>query len=107
MELYLPLAFPGSNLLSGEIWQSVKIMNATVEIKLNEEQQAVLERVARLRKVSLPLVLKSAVDEFIERLEDEELLATSDRQAQQKAYKEEDAVALVRAWRQKNYPEKA
>ena len=52
-------------------------MSIAVEIQLNEQQQAALERVARRRKVSLPHVLKSAVDDFIERLEDEELLESS------------------------------
>ena len=81
-------------------------MSTAVEISLNEQQQTALERAARRRKVPLPRVLESAVDEFIERLEDEELLESSDRQAQRKAYKEEDAVELVRAWRRRNYPAK-
>jgi predicted transcriptional regulator len=82
-------------------------MSTTIEIKLNTQQQAALERVARRRNITLPRVLKSAVDEFIERIEDEEFLESSDREAQRKNYKEEDAVELVRAWRRKNYPEKA
>ena len=57
--------------------------------------------------VSLPRVLKNAVDDFIERLEGEELLESSERQAQRKSWQEEDAVGLVCAWRRKNYPEKA
>ncbi len=82
-------------------------MSIAVEIQLNEQQQAALERVARRRKVSLHRVLKSAVDDFIERLEEEELLESSERQAQRKPWQEEDAVELVRAWRRRNYPEKA
>ena len=45
-------------------------MSIAVEIQLNKQQQAALERVARRRKVSLPRALKSAVDDFIERLEE-------------------------------------
>lgn len=82
-------------------------MSIAVEIQLNEQQQAALERVARRRKVSLHRVLKSAVDDFIERLEEEELLESSERQAQRKPWQEKDAVELVRAWRRRNYPEKA
>jgi hypothetical protein len=41
------------------------------------------------------------VDDFIARLEEEELLESSARQAQRKPWQEEDAVALVRAWRRK------
>jgi predicted transcriptional regulator len=82
-------------------------MSIAVEIQLNKQQQAALERVARRRKVSLPRVLKSAVDDFIERLAEEELLESSEQQAQRKPWQEEDAVELVRAWRRRNYPEKA
>lgn len=82
-------------------------MSTVVEIKLNEHEHSVLERAARLRNISLPRVLKSAVNEYITQLEDEELQESSDQQAQRKDYTEEDAVELVRAWRQKNYPEKA
>lgn len=81
-------------------------MSIAVEIKLNEQERDALERAARQRKVSLPRVLESAVKEFIERLDDEELLESSARQAQRKAHKEEDAVELVREWRRRNYPEK-
>lgn len=82
-------------------------MSTVVEIELNSHQHSALERAARLRNISLPRVLESFVDEYIERLEDEELLESSDQQAQRKDYAEEDAVELVRAWRRKNYPEKA
>jgi predicted transcriptional regulator len=80
---------------------SLSQMSFAVEIQLNEQQQVALERVARRRKVSLPRVLKNAVDDFIARLEEEELLESSARQAQRKPWQEEDAVALVRAWRRK------
>jgi hypothetical protein len=86
---------------------SLSQMSFAVEIQFNEQQQVALEGVARHRKVSLPRVLKSAVDDFIARLEEEELLESSARQAQHKPWQEEDAVELVRAWRRKNYPEKA
>jgi hypothetical protein len=85
--------------------QTGESMSAPIEIVLNERQQAALERVARRRKVSLPRVLKSAVEEFIERMEDEEFLELSDREARRKGDREEDAVGLVRAWRRGNYPE--
>ncbi len=82
-------------------------MSTAIEIQLDERQQAALERVAQQRKVSLRRVLKRAVDEFIERLADEELIESTARLAQRTGYREEDAVELVREWRRKNYPEKA
>ncbi len=82
-------------------------MSTAIEIQLDERQQAALERVAQQRKVSLRRVLKRAVDEFIERLEDEELLESSAQIAQRTGYREEDAVELVREWREKNYSGKS
>jgi predicted transcriptional regulator len=72
-------------------------MSATIE--LDEERQRALEQVARGRKVSLRRALEKAVDEFIERAEDEELLESSARVARRTGLRERDAVKIVREWR--------
>jgi predicted DNA-binding ribbon-helix-helix protein len=68
-------------------------------IELDEKRRTALERVARLRKVPLRRLLERAVDEFIERAEDEELLESSARVARRTGLREKDAVEIVREWR--------
>lgn len=70
-------------------------------IELDEQRRHALERVARRRKVSTRRLLKRAVDEFIERVEDEELLESSARATRRTGLREEDAVKIVREWRSK------
>lgn len=70
-------------------------------LELDERRREALERVARQRKVSLRRLLERAVDEFIERLEDEELLESSARTARRTGLREEKAVEIVREWRRK------
>lgn len=72
-------------------------MNATIE--LDEERRSALAKLARRRKVPLLRVLERAVDEFIDRAEDEDLLDSSSRVARQTSLREDDAVEIVRDWR--------
>ena len=74
-------------------------MSATIE--LDESRRGALARLARRRKLPLRQVLERAVDEFISRSEDEELLESSARAAQKTGLREVDAVDIVRRWRQK------
>lgn len=74
-------------------------MNATIE--LDEERRGALAKLARRRKLPLRRVLERAVDEFISRSEDEELLESSARTARQTGLREADAVEIVRSWRRK------
>lgn len=68
-------------------------------IELDEKRRTALERVARLRKVPMRRLLERAVDEFIQRAEDEELLESSARVARRTGLREKDAVEIVREWR--------
>ncbi len=46
-------------------------------------------------------LIEQAVDEFIERIDDEELLESSIKKAKQTGLREEEAVKIVRTWRSK------
>lgn|GEM_PF-6082266 len=70
-------------------------------LELDEQRRRALERVARRRKVSPRRLLAEAVDEYIGRAEDEELLNSSARAARRTGLREADAVAAVRDWRRK------
>ena len=72
-------------------------MSATIE--LDEQRRSALAKLARRRKLPLRSVLERAVDEFIDRAEDEDLLKTSARAAKQTGLREADAVEIVRDWR--------
>ncbi len=72
-------------------------MSATIE--LDEQRRSALARLARRRKLPLRSVLERAVDEFIDRAEDEDLLDRSARAAKQTGLREADAVEIVRGWR--------
>ena len=74
-------------------------MSANVE--LDEARQHALQQVARRRKVPVRRLLERAVDEFIERAEDEELLESSSRTAQATGLRGKDAVTIVREWRRR------
>jgi predicted transcriptional regulator len=71
----------------------------STSIELDDKRRTALERVARLRKVPMRRLLECAVDEFIERAEDEELLESSARVARRTGLREKDAVDIVREWR--------
>lgn len=71
-------------------------------IELDEKRSMTLQEVARRRRVSPKRLLEKAVDEFLQRLEDEELLESSARTARKTGLNEEDAVEIVREWRRKN-----
>ena len=73
----------------------------STSIELDEKRRIALERVARLRKVPMRRLLERAVDDFIERVEDEELLESSARAAQRTGLHEKDAVEIVRDWRRR------
>jgi predicted transcriptional regulator len=73
-------------------------MSATIE--LDERRRSALAKLARRRKLPLRRVIERAVDEFINRAEDEDLLDSSARVAQQTGFREADAVEIVRGWRQ-------
>jgi predicted transcriptional regulator len=72
-------------------------MSATIEI--DEQRRSALAKLARRRKLPLGRVLERAVDEFISRSEDEDLLDSSARVARQTGLREADAVEIVRGWR--------
>ena len=72
-------------------------MSATIE--LDEQRRSALAKLARRRKLPLRRVLERAVDEFIDRAEDEDLLDSSARVARQTGLREADAVEIVRDWR--------
>ncbi len=74
-------------------------MSATIE--LDEQRRSALAKLARRRKLPLHRVLERAVDEFISRSEDEDLLENSARAARQTGLRETDAVEIVRRWRRK------
>lgn len=75
-------------------------MSATIE--LDEQRRSALAKLARRRKLPLRRVLERAVDEFISRSEDEDLLNSSARVARQTGLREADAVEIVRSWRGKH-----
>jgi len=79
-------------------------MSATIE--LDEQRRTALAKLARRRKLPLRRVLERAVDEFIERAEDEDLLDSSSRVARQTGLREADAVEIVRDWRRKHAAKK-
>jgi len=79
-------------------------MSATIE--LDEQRRSALAKLARRRKVPLRSVLERAVDEFIDRAEDENLLERSARAARQTGLREADAVEIVRSWRRKQRAKK-
>jgi len=70
-------------------------------LELDEQRRSALAQVARRRKVSPRRLLERAVDEFIERAEDEELLDSTARTARRTGLREADAVKIVREWRSK------
>lgn len=72
-------------------------MSAQVEI--DEQRRHALEQFARRRKTSVRRVLERAVDEFMERADDEELLIQSSTQARRTHLREGDASLAVREWR--------
>ncbi len=72
-------------------------MSATIE--LDEQRRSALAKLARRRKLPLRRVLERAVDEFIDRAEDDDLLNSSARIARQTSVREADAVEIVRDWR--------
>ena len=72
-------------------------MSAPVEI--DETRRRALEQFARQRKTSVRRVLERAVDEFMERADDEELLMQSATQARRTQLRESDASLAVREWR--------
>ena len=75
-------------------------MSATIE--LDEQRRSALAKLARRRKLPLRRVLERAVDEFISRSEDEDLLESSSRAARQAGLRETDAVEIVGNWRRKH-----
>jgi predicted transcriptional regulator len=79
-------------------------MSATIE--LDEQRRTALAKLARRRKLPLRRVLERAVDEFIDRAEDEDLLDSSSRVARQTGLREADAVEIVRDWRRKRQTKK-
>ena len=79
-------------------------MSGTIE--LDEQRRSALAKLARRRKLPLRSVLERAVDEFIDRVEDEDLLDSSSRVARQTGLREADAVEIVRDWRRKHRTKK-
>ena len=75
--------------------------NMSARIEIDDQRRRALERVARRGKVPLRQVLERAVDEFIERAEDDHLLLRSARTARLSGLREESAAEIVRRWRKK------
>lgn len=73
----------------------------STSLELDEQRRQALEQVAHRRKVPVRRLLERAVDEFIKRTEDEELLESSACLAQRTGLREKDAVTIVREWRSK------
>ncbi len=72
-------------------------MNTVIE--LDKERKDALAKIARRRKTSGQQLLEKAVDEFLLRIENEDLLETSARTARKTNLRERDAAAIVRDWR--------
>src|SRR5437870_3713237 len=72
----------------------------STSIELDDNRQKALERIARRHKLSARQLLELAVDEIIERTENEELLKESARVAKRSGLRERNAVQIVRDWRQ-------
>ena len=75
-------------------------MSAQVEI--DERRRHALEQFARRRGTSVRRLLERAVDEFMERADDEQLLTQSSVLARRTRLQEGDASRAVRQWRHKN-----
>jgi len=71
----------------------------SAQLEIDEERQRALEQFARRRKIPVRRVLERAVDEFIERADDEDLLTQSSTQAARTRLRESDAPLAVREWR--------
>jgi hypothetical protein len=69
-------------------------------LRIDPHRRGALERIAHQRSVSTRDVVLEAVDEYLERAEDEELLEHSAQEARQSGWREENAVDLVRLSRQ-------
>ena len=72
-------------------------MSAVIE--LDKERKEALTKIARRRKTSGQQLLEKAVDEFLLRIENEDLLETSAQTARKTNLRETDAAAIVRDWR--------
>ncbi len=72
-------------------------MNAVIE--LDKERKDALTKIARRRKTSGQQLLEKAVDEFLLRIENEDLLETSAQTARKTNLRERDAAEVVRNWR--------
>lgn len=71
-------------------------------IELDEQRLEALRRVARQRDVSLRRLLERAVDEFLECLDDEELIESSAQVARRSGLTENDDIeGLIRDFRKK------
>jgi hypothetical protein len=68
-------------------------------LRIDQDRRGALERIARQRGVSTREVLLEAVDEYVERAEDEELLERSAQEARRAGLLEEQAVEIVRRFR--------
>ena len=72
-----------------------------LSLQLDDQRLAVLEGIARQKKTTLHRLVEQAVNEFLERMENEELLRSSARVARRTGLREADAVEIVRGWRGK------
>lgn len=72
-------------------------MNAVIE--LDKRRREALAKIARRRKTSGQRLLEKAVDDFLQRIEDEDLLESSAQTARKTDLNERDAAAIVRKWR--------
>ncbi len=72
-------------------------MNAVIE--LDKERKDALTKIARRRKTSGQQLLEKAVDDFLLRIENEDLLETSAQTARKTNLRERDAAEVVRNWR--------
>lgn len=75
----------------------------SIFLQLDDQRLAVLERIARRKKATLPRLIEQVVDDFLERMADEELLRSSARVARRTGLQEADAVEIVQKWRTKHH----
>ncbi len=68
-------------------------------IELDKQRKDALTKIARRRKTSGQQLLEKAVDDFLARIEKEELLETLARTARKTNLRERDAAEIVRNWR--------
>jgi len=71
----------------------------SAQLEIDEKRHEALRRMARQRRIPLKRLVEKAVDEFMQRSDDEELLESSARVARRSGLREEHAADIVKKWR--------